>query len=237
MAAPAVAEFTRRLWDDLPHLYRAADADQPAPNDFPLLRFLSLLGDQADELATIYGRLALHDDGTGDWISDLATPALVDDNWLEWLALLVGVDPAQFPNHPALRQALDRLSFDAGSRASVIRVITDYLSPPARFLIVRFYGNVWTVLLIVHPDDIHATTWNELEAGFPDWGAVNAAGSWNAIGGVDEDLLDRLAPYRPAGVTFVLAVQSNTWIGIESLGSWAAVEALGSWDAVENGGW
>lgn len=92
MARPAVAEFTDDWWSSLPEVYRAADeAQADGPNSFPLLRFLSLLGDQADEISVLYDRFALHDDGTGDYVSDLANPETADTAWLAWLAPLAGV--------------------------------------------------------------------------------------------------------------------------------------------------
>ena len=50
MALPSVTAHTRRLYDDLPELYRTADVDDgatgPGSNGAPLLRFLSLIGDR-----------------------------------------------------------------------------------------------------------------------------------------------------------------------------------------------
>lgn len=92
MARPAVAEFTDRWFDALPAVYRSADEAQDGGADgYPLLRFLSLLGDQAGEVETLVDRIALHDDGTGDWRSDLANPAAADDAWLAWIAQMVGL--------------------------------------------------------------------------------------------------------------------------------------------------
>lgn len=92
MARPAVSAFTARWWEALPAVYRDADEDQAdGVNGWPLERFLSLLGDQAGEIETLYDRIALHDDGTGDWVSDLANPATADAAWLAWLAQIAGL--------------------------------------------------------------------------------------------------------------------------------------------------
>lgn len=92
MARPDTTATTERLWGALPQLYRDADEAQGDGVDgWPLLRYVSLLGDQADELAALYGRLALHDDGAGDWRSDLGDPEAADDVWLPWLASLAGL--------------------------------------------------------------------------------------------------------------------------------------------------
>lgn len=57
MARPTVAAPTERTYDRLPEHYRHADERQGAgANQYPLLRFLSLLGDQAGELEDFYDR-------------------------------------------------------------------------------------------------------------------------------------------------------------------------------------
>lgn len=91
MTAPTVAPYTRRLWEDLPELYRAADETQAdGPNGFPLERYISLIGDQAGEVETLLDRLALHE-VDGVWVSDLADPDLADDGWLVWMAQFAGI--------------------------------------------------------------------------------------------------------------------------------------------------
>lgn len=93
MTAPTVAPWTQRWWDRLPELYRAADEAQAAgPNGFPLLRYLSLIGDQAGELEALTDRIKLHRNGDGVWLSDLGDPETADDAWLPWMAQLVGID-------------------------------------------------------------------------------------------------------------------------------------------------
>lgn len=111
MAAPAVADRTRKWWESLPELYRAADEAQASgPNSYPLLRFLSLLGDQGDEIAALHARLELHDDGTGDWISDLGAPRYADASWLDWLAWLAGLG----------------LTVQSGSAETFLQLVIDY---------------------------------------------------------------------------------------------------------------
>lgn len=93
MSAPAVAELTRRWWEDLPELYRAADEERSEGDDgMPLLRFLSLLGDQAGELEQLVDRILPHL-VEGRWISELTDPGLADEAWLGWLAQLAAVQP------------------------------------------------------------------------------------------------------------------------------------------------
>src|SRR6059058_2762145 len=76
---PATSPTTDRLFDGLPEVYRAADQalDDGGPNAWPFLRFLSLLADQADEVAAIIDRAALHD--------------YADAAWLPWQAQLAGL--------------------------------------------------------------------------------------------------------------------------------------------------
>lgn len=109
-APPAVAAFTRRWFDDLPEVYRAADEADPSVDGWPLLRYLSLLGDQADELSTLVDRFALHDDGAGDWTSDLSNPATADAAWLPWLAQMAGIG----------------LDVGSGSAETFLQLLVDY---------------------------------------------------------------------------------------------------------------
>lgn len=93
MARPAFTPTADRIYDALPQLYRAADeaGDDGGPNRWPLLRYVALLADQVDELAVLYDRIALHDNGAGDWLSDLTNPATADADWLQWLGELAGL--------------------------------------------------------------------------------------------------------------------------------------------------
>lgn len=93
---PAVHPRTQRIYDRLPDLYRAADADQAG--DLPFLRFLSLLGDQAGALEDLYDRINYvppDEGGPEDGTSDLVDPARADGAWLTWLAQLVGITVAR----------------------------------------------------------------------------------------------------------------------------------------------
>lgn len=93
MSAPAVAPWTQLLWDRLPQLYRAADeAQADGPDGFPLLRWLSLICDQAGEVEALFDRISLHlSEGETVWLSDLADPDRADDGWLTWIAQLIGI--------------------------------------------------------------------------------------------------------------------------------------------------
>lgn len=87
-------ELTARAWRGLPELYRAADEERLEGEDgMPLLRFMSLLGDQAGELEDLLDRIASHLSPEGRWISELSDPATADAAWLGWLAQLAGIKP------------------------------------------------------------------------------------------------------------------------------------------------
>lgn len=95
MTRPTVTPAAERMYGRLPELYRGADEQQPdGPDGYPLLRFLSLIGDQIGALETLYDRIdfATADEGlvAGD-TSDLVDPTVADDDWLHWLAQLVGI--------------------------------------------------------------------------------------------------------------------------------------------------
>lgn len=97
MSVPVVSEFTRRWFAGLPELYRAADEAQDYQGDDngqPLLRYMSLIGDQAGEIETLVDRIALHESTDGVWWSDLANPDTADDAWLTWIAQLAGIQVA-----------------------------------------------------------------------------------------------------------------------------------------------
>lgn len=90
---PVVTTFTQEWFDSLPEFMRAAD---PGTGDH-LLRFLSLLGDQADAIRAVYRRIDFvpPDEGgpVGD-VSELVSADLADPAWLPWLALAVGAPSA-----------------------------------------------------------------------------------------------------------------------------------------------
>lgn len=56
MTAPLVGDLTGDLYEALPEVYRVADAADPTPDGWPLLRYLSTLLDQATPLLDLYDR-------------------------------------------------------------------------------------------------------------------------------------------------------------------------------------
>jgi P2-related tail formation protein len=202
---PVVGETTERLYDGLPEMYR--DADVAVSGDQPLLRWLSLVGDQASELETIVDRLS----------TDLTDPLEADDLWLDWLAQAVGVQL-----QPAMSEAERRnaVAFSSsGWRAGTKQAIKDAAKPAltgtqfvevydhSTDVSVRGAAGEFDVLLVTRgtetPDVAevlativrqHAkpagvklyhraydTSWNTVTATYPTWNAIEAAGSWDRI--------------------------------------------------------
>lgn len=210
MALPNVAPATLALYNRLPAYLRAADAEQAEP-DYPLLRYLSLLGDQLDEVVTLVDRFDyrhVYEGGEPGDTSDLVDPATADPAWLPWLAQLVGVDLADVTGVPARRELLTNThallahGSDDAIRARVLPLLdgakyllveTHYLADPWKILIVTLYNET-----LVTPAELLAEAgiekpagvelrhtfgiaWDDLEASYPTWSAIEAAGSWHAL--------------------------------------------------------
>lgn len=88
-AGVTASQFTLRWFDSLPEFIKEADAE----HGWALLRFMSLLGDQADELEALAERIdftPLDEGGEPGDTSDLVNPDTADAAWLPWLAQTVG---------------------------------------------------------------------------------------------------------------------------------------------------
>jgi hypothetical protein len=114
MPRPAVDDFTDRLYDRLPALYRDADEQQ----DYPLARWLSLLLDQAGEVVDLHDRIQADDAAD---LSELADPQLADMAWLPWLGQMVGVTLPPNLTGQAARDAVQFASsgYRSGTKAAV----------------------------------------------------------------------------------------------------------------------
>lgn len=95
MTRPAVHPTTEDIYARFPALYRDADEQQAAgPSGFPLLRYVSLEGDQVGELEDLLDRIAYvrrADGGDAGDTSDLVDPSTADVAWLPWIGQHVGV--------------------------------------------------------------------------------------------------------------------------------------------------
>lgn len=214
MPRPVVGDLTERLYASLPAFYRAADEADPT-GDYPLLRWLSLVGDQADEAEVILDRIdvVLPDEGgaAGD-VSELVDPALADAAWLDWLAQHVGVRlPAAMPTAQRRDVIADAATgWRSGTRIAIEAAARATLTGTRQVDVMAHYGgDPWVIAVRTIPTET------------PDSAATLAA------------ILD--APAKPAGYDLVHVAYSATWDVIEAeYPTWTLLEAAGSWDAIES---
>lgn len=208
---------TRRIYDALPEFYRTADDAQPGPADLPLLRFLSLLGDQLGEVEDLVDRVdyvTANDGGTPGDTSDLVDPYAADVAWLPWLAQLIGVTLPPAVDDPARRDAIAFASsgWRAGTKAGMADAARSALTGTRYVQIVDHYtGDQWLV-------EVRTRTTET-----PDPAAVLAA-----IAAKDA---------KPVGVELVATNYTTTWALLEAgRPTWADWEAAGSWRVLEETG-
>lgn len=211
MAAPIVHPHTARLYADLPEVYRDADLDDGTANGRPLLRFLSLILDQAGAVEDLVDRID-PDIGTG---SDLVDPTHADPAWLPWLGQLVGV--ADLP--PALTVAEQRnavagavAGWRAGTREGIAIAARTALTTPNGYVEVRphYAGDPFTLGVVVDPTTAPA----------------NLADVITAI---------EAAHARPAGYALVIDLYAATWATLEATyPTWADVELVATWARLES---
>lgn len=193
MAPPVVHPTTQRIYDRLPEHYRTADADQVDP-DYPLLRFLALIGDQLGELEDLVDRvdyLPPDEGGLPGDTSDLVDATTADAAWLPWLAQLVG---AVLP--PGLSEAAQRdaVQFAPGGwRAATKGAIADAARTAltgTKYVVIRdhYTGDPWKV-------EVRTRTTET-----PSVPAVLAA------------IVDKGA--KPAGVELVATAYQATWAAV-----------------------
>lgn len=237
MSRPTVTATTEKIYALLPEHYRTSDDVQAnALVDFPLLRYLSLAGDQLDKLNVLIDRFTLTDThGT----SDLTDPVRADDAWLTWLAFLVGIDATQL-TVPETRLAIKTRTFDAGSTGALARAVGMLIADPGRFTIVRNAdGNIWLLRVYAHPTDAGQAIWNTVELDYPTWDQLAlAAPDWNTFEGqASIATRDALIANKPAGVSLTVILSVTAWDLLETnIASWTEFEALGTWDNLETGG-
>lgn len=212
MTEPTVEPFTRRVYDRLPELYR--DADAP---DRQLLRFLSLVGDQAGALERLFDRIDYtppDEGGAPGGTSDLTDPATADPAWLPWLAQLVGVTLNPALPIPAQRNAISGAvaGWQAGTR--------DAIAAAARTALVSLTGPP-SVVVRPHPTDPWTLRITTIPEETPDADAVIAA--------------IIAANAKPAGVLLVHTFYAPPWELIEAeLPDWQAIEDADTWSAIES---
>lgn len=210
MAEPTVHPTTRLLYDTLPEFYRDTDAQQASGGGYPLLRFLSLIGDQLGAIDDLVDRID-PDSGAG---SELLDPMLADPAWLPYLAQLLGV--AALP--ASLSVTEQRLALDgavAGWRSGTRQALTDAarsaLTDPAGYVSVRPHsgGNPYVIGVSVDPEFAPADL-NDVVA------AIEAARA------------------RPAGIRLVIDLYAATWATLETVrDTWAGFDAVSTWARLE----
>lgn len=225
MARPTVTARSEELYAQLPQYQR--DADETL--GWPLLRFVSLLGDQADTV-----RSYLSDP------SRLLDPARAPYSVLPWVAMLAGVDARLYPdtdgNRSNLRAAIAGASAarKPGSDAAILNAIQPLLSGsriafidqknPAGFTFrVNVYdaqttddAQIQRVLDAVTPagllgslNVIPGQTWGDVEDAGWTWAQIEDAGqTWDDIGSAIPDT---------AGLRTWAQVAERTWAQVEGL--------------------
>lgn len=219
MARPVVDATTELLYAMLPEVYRTEDEDLGAgPNGYPLLRFLSLAGDQLGELRTVVGRIdyyALEDGGVAGDTSDLADPATADPAWLDWLGQLVGVALAPELTVVGRRDSVAGAAggFRAGTRPAIAAAAQSALTGTRYVNVLPHYtGDPWKVEVRVRASEV-ATTTAAIVA------AIIAKGA------------------KPAGVELVVTTVEASWDTLAALRpTWADWDAAGSWVVLEETG-
>lgn len=187
-----------QVYDSLPPAYRTEDARQSPP--LPLQRYLSLVGDQLDEVATLIAR--------GD---EIANPDLADEAWLPWLAQVAGVRLNGLTT-VAQRRAAIRTSGSGwltGTLAGIVAAVRSTLTNPdtGYVTVTRDLVDPWLLHVTTRatetPDPAasmlavdalgakpagvildwtaFAASWDQIEAGAPTWDIIEALGSWSAV--------------------------------------------------------
>lgn len=197
MARPTPSAFTERWYASLPEHYR----DNDEPLNWPLLRFMSLLGDQAGEVFTLLTRIAYVPPDEGGAIgdtSDLVDPATADLGWLPWLGQLVGVKLTPAITGQAARDAVAGAvnGYQVGTKTAIANAArsgltgTRYVSVYDHTVTTPGDGGIWDVLLVTRASET------------PDITAVtDAVVTKNA---------------KPAGVTLRYRAYTATWTAMEA---------------------
>jgi len=238
---PDVTPTTGRLYDNLPELYRTADA----PLGYPLLRFLSLTGDLLGIVEDLAERIDVPDDAPPGTVSDLVNPETADRAWLPWLTQLVGArlappsaiapggmygsgtygdgvygaaDPtADTPGEYTEAQRRAAIRNAAGGRYAGT---VDSIAAAARTALSYKAGGGYVTVTRVPGDPYRIrvrTTPEETPDPFAVLAAVEALGA------------------RPAGHVLEHSSYALPWSLLESrYPTWSAIEATGSWSALES---
>jgi hypothetical protein len=215
---PIFSAFLERLYLNLPEHYREADGGEG--RDWPLKRYLALLGDQASAVETLLDRVnffPLDEAGSVGDTSDLVAPAAADIAWLEWMAQLVGVRLDPKMTEQEKRDAVSTASsgWQAGTKAAVAAAARTALTG-SQFAEVKDHStdiseigaaSQWDVLVVTRGSET------------PDPGAVLTAITTKGA--------------KPAGVKLWHRSYEADWGTIQAAyPTWADWHAAGSWRAL-----
>lgn len=202
---PVVSDFTEDLYERLPEVYRSADAAQDVgESNYPLLRYLSLIGDQLASVIRYLDRFTYDplDDrtntdppwsrygsgrfGSGTYgdrdTADLVDPDRADASWLPWLCRLLGINPDGLDvedMRAALREPEE--AWAHGSPAAIARAVRRRI-PDETYVDLRprYLGNPFTIALVTESAN-GFSTWAELMELAPTWAELEAMGPWNNL--------------------------------------------------------
>lgn len=209
----AVTQFTLRWFAGLPDFVEAADQ----ATGWQLLRYLSLLGDQAAALEQLYERIdftPLDEGGPPGDTSDLVDPDAADAAWLPWLAQAVGAHVSgltEADRRAAIGSAA--AGWQGGSKRSVAAAAQTVLTGSKSVAIYDHTtdtsgvgaGSQWDVLIVTRTEETPVSSADLIAA-------VVALGT------------------KPAGVTLWHTPYTAAWSAIEAAyPTWAARDGL-TWD-------
>jgi hypothetical protein len=196
MTEPLYSETTERIWQNLPQVYRREDAFQ----DWQFKKYLASLGEILSEVDILIERFTYTppDDGVPVDTSDLVDPMTANEEWLPWLAQLVGVKLNRSLTVPQQRLAIStRLSgTQVGTKASMAEAAKPALTG--------------SQTVYVYPFSTSA-------------GGIGAGGQWDVliltlasetVGDVVQTIID--AGAKPAGIKLWAATYGATWNTVES---------------------
>ncbi|KWW97390.1 hypothetical protein LI90_4362 (plasmid) [Carbonactinospora thermoautotrophica] len=201
---------TERWYGRLPEFYRDADAQEQSGDGYPLLRYLSLLGDQAGEVETVLDRAAA---------GELSDPQRADPAWLPWLGQLVGVRMPPATTVQAWRDAIEdgASGWRSGTREAIAAAARTVLTG-TRYVDVRPHegkttgGNPWVIAIVVRADEAPAPLSKVADA-------VVSAGA------------------KPAGFALAVTTFVPTWDAVDTAyPTWQAIDALATWAQVDSTG-
>ena len=247
MSEPIYTTTTERIYKRLPEVYRILDAQ----NEWHFKKYISSISDQLNDIDTLVARLeyilpedridyvnslnqyntytrpaGLEDAAYGfdpiSETSDLLDGRTADEDWLPYIAQLIGASITTLDNEAEKRDAviLNYLGFRAGSREaledSAKRVLTGtkyvrvYPHRDGLDGSVFHVGTQWDILIITKPGETPSPEDIELE--------IVRKGA------------------KPAGVILHHIAYTLNWEILEStLPTWTAIDAIASWDVLEAG--